>query len=311
METISRTPAEREFLEEINRDLPQGVDWKAGAVSYLGKVCAEQEQNVNYHYIKPFSGGPDHTEFFHEMYRFLNSIQELNLPMRGWVLDVGCGPGWTSHYLAKLGYKVLGIDISQEMVDVSGRRRDADPFQTYPGIPLDAEFMRHDIEAGPLPERPPFEAAIFESTVHHFFDPVSALKNVARSLGEDGVIVILEGAAPPKGSDYHKFLQDIMAKYHTLERPYSRAQMERLLDLAGFPHRVFYAPINGLFEQDEAASCGKFAEMFRQAAAGYNIVIASRKATLYEKIKPRFAVAPALGGPFGPVQRLKRLLLGK
>lgn len=33
------------------------------------------------------------------------------------VLDVGCGPGGPASYLAKQGYQITGIDISQKMVD--------------------------------------------------------------------------------------------------------------------------------------------------------------------------------------------------
>jgi SAM-dependent methyltransferase len=45
------------------------------------------------------------------------------------VLDVGCGPGRHAHALARLGYEVVGVDISQRFVDLAVR--DAPPGATF------------------------------------------------------------------------------------------------------------------------------------------------------------------------------------
>ncbi|MDR1481964.1 MAG: methyltransferase domain-containing protein [Synergistaceae bacterium] len=42
--------------------------------------------------------------------------------IRGKILDTGCGPGRTSIYLAKLGYDVTGVDISDNAIGRAARR---------------------------------------------------------------------------------------------------------------------------------------------------------------------------------------------
>ena len=65
---------------------------------------------------------------------FLVDVLELEPGMR--VLDVGCGPGRHAHELGRRGFDVLGIDISQRVIDLA--RADA---------PKGVEFRRADARA--------------------------------------------------------------------------------------------------------------------------------------------------------------------
>jgi len=60
-------------------------------------------------------------------------MKELDLKRGMKLLDVGCGPGRHSHLFAKAGITVLGIDISQEFIDIASKAQ----------IP-DASFLRLD-----------------------------------------------------------------------------------------------------------------------------------------------------------------------
>jgi SAM-dependent methyltransferase len=53
---------------------------------------------------------------------------------RGLVADLGCGPGHIARYLHEQGVDVVGIDLSERMVDVAGRLN--------PGIDFQAGDMR-------------------------------------------------------------------------------------------------------------------------------------------------------------------------
>jgi protein-L-isoaspartate O-methyltransferase len=59
-----------------------------------------------------FLGGPEYHHFYEDTFLFLDVLQRLDLPTRSRVLDVACGPGWTAHWMAKLGDDVVGLDIS-------------------------------------------------------------------------------------------------------------------------------------------------------------------------------------------------------
>jgi len=277
----------RDLLTEINRDIPRDVDWKRGAIEYLGQLIeAQGVHEERFHLIKPFLGGPDFGHFFTDMHKLLNLLAKFDLPMRSSFLDVACGPGWISHYISKLGHTVLGIDISQEMIEIAKRRLAADPFPAYPDSPFDVSFVVHDIEERPLGIETLFDAAVFESCLHHFYDPIAALMNVAENLKSDGLIAIIEGKAADVGSCHHKDNLEIMAEYHTLERPYTREQMIRLLRLTGFGHYEFYYPINGFFAQTPETASGVKDRILN--GDEWNAVVASRSLERMKRLSESF-----------------------
>ncbi|NBC48336.1 MAG: methyltransferase domain-containing protein [Gammaproteobacteria bacterium] len=275
---------EQAFLDEINAHLPEGVDWKQGAKEYLRRLIAEEGPHGEvFHLIKPYFGGPDFSVFFDEMYGFLNMTQRLALPTRSRVLDIACGPGWTSHFLAKLGHEVLGVDISEEMIALARRRIAEEPYRVFADQPLSAEFRVHDMEQGPIEGAQGYDAALFESALHHFYDPISALCHVAEGLSPEGVICIWEGTAPPMDSPTFREIYGVMERYQTLERPYSRDQIRTLLELTGFAHYEFFAQVNGFFNPafkgDLDALNGQLA-----SADSWNIVIASRSPAFFDSL---------------------------
>ena len=49
-------------------------------------------------------------------------VEELNLPPRSRILDIGCGTGRHSIELARRGYQVTGVDISSGMLTEAKKR---------------------------------------------------------------------------------------------------------------------------------------------------------------------------------------------
>jgi SAM-dependent methyltransferase len=261
---------EEELLHEINRDLPAGVDWKCGAETYLRELVARGGAAFRqWHLTKPFLGEPlageplhgdparpavDAHVTHHELHALFNVVRAADPPPRARILDVGCGPGWTSHYLGKMGFTVLGFDISEEMLEFARERVAKEPFPPHPKPRLDVSFLRHDIEAAPLAADAggPFDLALVDSVLHHFLNPVAALRHLGESLRPGALVAVLESLRP-EGAPHDAHNLEIMRRYHTIERPYTAEQMADVLRLSGFAHHVELRSVNGLFTAGELA----------------------------------------------------------
>ncbi|MBN1297482.1 class I SAM-dependent methyltransferase [bacterium] len=270
---LHRNRHEKHLLAEINSRLPRGIDWKAGAIAYLEAIIqAEGGHNRRFELVKPFQGGPDFQPFFTDLYTFLNTLDKLALPEKASVLDVGCGAGWVSHYLAKLGFSVTGVDISPDLLAIARERIAGDPFSPFIDHPFQVEFMEIDVETTPVPDDKEFDCVLYMSALHHFFNPIAAIRNTASRLKKNGRLAIVEAAAPEPGSSYDETNQAIMQKYRTLERPYQRVHLEEILTISGFPYFRFYQPVNGLFTPGQSDLYKNHSMIM---ASNWNIVIAA------------------------------------
>jgi SAM-dependent methyltransferase len=245
-----------DLLAEMNRDIPAGVDWKAGARAYVAS-CFEKygrEPIERYSMNKPFnmiSEGADPRAAIAESVGYLrnltNALAFLQLRGGSRILDVGCGGGWVSHSLSKMGYRTFGIDISDDFIGLARKRLAADPWLGLTAEEAESRFAVHDIEAAPLPTQfnNSFDAIWLESCLHHLVDPISALAHLATALNDRGVIVLIEGENR-LGPFKEQYLA-VMREFATLERPYARSELERALVMAGLPCYEFVGTIDGWF----------------------------------------------------------------
>ncbi len=99
-------------------------------------------------------------------------------PLR--ILDLGCGTGWTSEFLAKAGYAVLGLDISIDMVRAARRLR------SLPSL----NFMVGDFEHIPVTSY--FDAVVSYGALHHCTHLASALRSCSQALKPNGLLILME-----------------------------------------------------------------------------------------------------------------------
>jgi SAM-dependent methyltransferase len=180
---------------------------------------------------KPFSAPPNF-ELATCLRTFAHIVDQLRLGLRAQILDVGCGPGWMSEYLARCGYWVTGVDISKDMVEIARLRVSRIPEQVGNGIDPLAEF--HAMPVRELPWTDRFDAAVLYDTMHHFDDELETLRVILRALVPGGTIYIREGARPAAGSEGEQALIEEMRSRRTLESPFDPRYLLEVVREAGF-----------------------------------------------------------------------------
>ena len=101
------------------------------------------------------------------------------------VLEIGCGSARQTLPLLENGINVVGIDLSEEMLQLAQKK----VFQNnYPGK---ASFIVGSAEMLPI-NCNSFDAAIIYGSLHHFSDPAVALKDAAEKVKPGGRFYLLE-----------------------------------------------------------------------------------------------------------------------
>jgi len=292
---------ESELLDQINGELAPGIDWKAGARTYVQSLYAKHGAGyIDRHALtKPFNEIPSSvnyqayiTEATHYLANFTNAVALLNLPGGSLILDPGCGGGWISHSLRRMGYRTFGFDLCADFITLARRRLAEDAALSFSLFEIESMFQVHDAEAQPLPVemRETFDAAIIESCLHHFWNPVTALRHIGETIKPDGILVCIEGENR-QGSIKQEYMA-VMREYHTLERPYPRELLCDALRLAGFDHVEFVAPLHGWYSPNDPTA-SQFVEIHRQLAAGMNLAICAKTESALQRLFPWRAERPA------------------
>jgi SAM-dependent methyltransferase len=197
---------------------------------------------------KPFSVPPSY-ELRECLRTFTHIVERLGLGVRAQVLDVGCGPGWLSEFLARCGYWVTGVDVSKDMVRIARERIAAIEDPIGEGIEALAEFRAMPVRELPWSDR--FDAAILYDAMHHFDDELETLRVIRRTLVPGGRIFIHEGVRPAEGSEGEQQLIAEMEEYGTLESPFDPEYLVAVLRKAGFTHVTRFAAIDELVDLSE------------------------------------------------------------
>jgi 2-polyprenyl-3-methyl-5-hydroxy-6-metoxy-1,4-benzoquinol methylase len=128
---------------------------------------------------KPFGWGSLH---FVEWATVESILETLPLPRGARLLDVGCGSGWTSLFLAEAGYDVLGYDLVPANVELARRRAER--------WGATARFEVADMES--LPDGDPVDGALLFQALHHTAGQCAALRSIATRLRADGWLIVSE-----------------------------------------------------------------------------------------------------------------------
>ncbi len=114
--------------------------------------------------------------------RFLASQEHVyysavsSLPKKGKILEVGCGLGYFTYALAKAGYDVLGIDVSDEAIKEAKER--------YGDYFLNEDFFTLDSSKGK------YDAILMIELIEHVDNPQRYLEHAKSLLAEGGRVIV-------------------------------------------------------------------------------------------------------------------------
>jgi ubiquinone/menaquinone biosynthesis C-methylase UbiE len=130
------------------------------------------------------------------------------------ILDLGCGTGFISYSLAKMGYKVTGIDVSEKIV-ISAKKR-------YKNKNL--QFIKKNILKTKL--KPQFDCILILDVLEHIRNDLEILKKAKKLLKKGGILILKVPSYPS--------LYGMHDKVHGHYRRYSFNDLLPKLEKLGF-----------------------------------------------------------------------------
>lgn len=222
----------------------------AAAEAYTWKIPPEHRTSL---LLKPLDATRGHVHYFRAIYNALNIIQKLDLP-GGTIVDAGAGPGWLSEQLLMIGYRVILLEPSQDMLDIAKQRIERASVKWDIDMLARAEFAKGTMENLPphLEGSGCAQAVLFYEAWHHVIDERRAARNTWNLLAPGGRMAVLgESRWYPGERSLEDELDQEMATYGTLESPFTRDYLTEVLQDAGFVEIDYLHSLNGFFSASE------------------------------------------------------------
>jgi SAM-dependent methyltransferase len=141
------------------------------------------------------------------------------------VLDAGCGPGLVTEALLRAGCRVVGVDLSREMIERAQKRCGNWGDQ--------AEFHRISVFDSALDSLAPFDGTISRYVLHHVNDALAFVTRQSALLRPAGTLVLSDHVTDPDPdrARHHQAMECARDQTHTLNL--TGGQLVDLLALAG------------------------------------------------------------------------------
>jgi SAM-dependent methyltransferase len=154
-------------------------------------------------------------------------FSELEFSKNLTALDFGCGLGWLAHYLNRLGFNTVGLDVSRTALDHANSQFDKHEFYN----PLhNYHFLHYDGHTFPLSDCSVHYIISFDA-FHHVPNQAKILKEMHRVLAPGGKLILSE---PGTGHALSEQTKEEVRKYNVLERDTNILDFEEKALAAGF-----------------------------------------------------------------------------
>jgi 2-polyprenyl-3-methyl-5-hydroxy-6-metoxy-1,4-benzoquinol methylase len=166
---------------------------------------------------KPFANEPRETARHLIDAGYVIELLDLRPGMR--FVELGCGSGWMTRFIARHGLDAHGYDISPQMIEIAREQAQQEG--------SDAHFDTADFEHLDLDHA--FDAALTYDALHHSARPDLVIATAHRALKRGGLLLISE----PNWKQRYQG-RDATEEYGTTELGYSPRRLKRLLKDQGF-----------------------------------------------------------------------------
>jgi SAM-dependent methyltransferase len=151
------------------------TDVEAGRINEQSRLYFERDGMRRFWTNKPFSDAP-WTGW--TLARFGQLLTALDLRPGDRILDFGCGTGWTSEMLARMGMDVVGMDVSPAALDMA--RQSASP-RARDAAGVEPRFELYSGGGLAYPDGH-FDAVVVFDAFHHLPNPQALLGEFCRVL---------------------------------------------------------------------------------------------------------------------------------
>jgi SAM-dependent methyltransferase len=213
-------------------------------VEELIQTADEYYKSVNLEHlaIKPFRI----PEANHLLVELAYLIYGLDIRPGDYVLDFGCGTGWTSRILHACGCHVIGVDVSQTAIDaakaISEQWHSAGLHSPFGNSTL--EYRRFDGHRLPVEDRSVAKIAVLDA-FHHVPSQAAVLREFARVLTPGGVAGFCEPG--PKHSQNPESQRE-MSLHKVIENDIVLEEIFRTAKGLGFDDlKICLSPLHPVF----------------------------------------------------------------
>ncbi len=183
----------------------------------------------------------------------VGAIISLLPPSPAKILELGCGAGWLSRWLAIGKYNVTGVDISKEAIELANHLKNKEALNNL-------QYINSDYETLSLNEE--YDIAIFFSSLHHASDEKQAIKKAYEALKKGGILITFE---PGKGHTEAEHTKNEVNRYGVTEKDMPPNYIVELGEKIGFEKAEIYPQVillNSNFKGEKKQKGRKLSNLF-------------------------------------------------
>jgi 2-polyprenyl-3-methyl-5-hydroxy-6-metoxy-1,4-benzoquinol methylase len=141
------------------------------------------------------------------------------------IIELGCGPGWLSIFLSKMGFNVNGYDISPDMIEVAKERVNRDKISNVKFEVLDIEdaVKKEEIDKNDI--------VIIYDSLHHCQSDEKVIGHIYKYLKKGGIAILAEPNIVHRNDSDRTAIVD---KFDTTERGLNISKIKKIAIRIGF-----------------------------------------------------------------------------